>query len=300
MRQVDAKTENGPTTKASVSTLKHEIPSKQFVDERGVPFETWQRYPADALEVALKQHKWHDTNKATEHFWRGLYLKARSDPERAFQEFELVGPKESLSDYALANIAETYYSLQLSYRARNLIDYAIARGSKCTRVYEVSAVMYSGASQYANAAGAYINAAKYSADKPDVFMAFAADSWRRAGKVEEAVKILTDERTGKPIKPSASVLICRAKCLAMLHRWKEAADDFSGAIAKAGANLNDLRHVNRASLSPSNYVLMSAYLERSKCYDALGERKRAEADRAMHAQLSKTIEDDFFPKSREK
>jgi hypothetical protein len=76
-----------------------------------------------------------------------------------------------------------------------------------------------------------------------------------------------------------------------LGRWPEAAKDCTIAIQVADPSMSGGADAQQA-------IMSRAYLERAGCYDHMGKKDLAAADRRAHNKMSSELEEDFIGKGK--
>jgi tetratricopeptide (TPR) repeat protein len=118
----------------------------------------------------------------------------------------------------------------------------------------------------------------------------AASSMYLTGNTKEALAIVARAPAAIEIGSDGMLQLTKARCLEKLNRYEEAVSVLSKLIAEGKSKKVSYR------ADFVNAGLSRAFDERAKCYDKLGDKAKASADRQAQEQWSKGVENDLFGK----
>lgn len=269
-----------------------------YIDELYVPYAAWRDMKPPKLKEALSTPTGKRLPAESKCFWEAFIFKRQGRFEEATEKFEKSAPIDKYSTWALAEFAQAYLQSGNEKQAYKLIMLAIKNGSVNGSDYELKAQIEGMRGNISQEAADYIQAAKLCSkaneDKCTRFLAIGADALRRAGKPEEAIKLLSDLSSYKIDKTNPSIHLERAKCLVSLKKYEEAIKNYTAAIDMSRKFISN--NANDPRSGPQQLAVVNGYRERSKCYELMGKRLEASRDQAKFKELSEGIATDIIGK----
>jgi tetratricopeptide (TPR) repeat protein len=223
------------------------------------------------------------------HIWRGVSYWMQQRYEQAVVEFDAATNLSETSLTRQSKAAETYQALESSSKAVKIWNDILA---KCPfgKGFERRASCYRAMHRYEEAVADYKQGAAISPDHRRGYLAKAADILRGQHKYTEALVLLDKSVEDGSDIPHPLQYLSRAACLEEVNRWQEAATDCTTALKLANMPLFRDKHRKEAA----SMILSRAYVERAKCYDHLGKKALADADRKTHESMSSSLELDLI------
>ncbi|MBU6455349.1 MAG: hypothetical protein KGS72_26495 [Cyanobacteria bacterium REEB67] len=205
--------------------------------------------------------------------------------EAALPLFAKVKHPEEATDGEIYMAAKTFALAQDFQKAVALASIGVRRDNdqKCL---EIRAASYSNMNRFAEAIQDFETLARTMPTWASDYLAKEANLLIRMKKYPEALAVA--ERSQKSNQNDCAPPYTRGICLAKLGRQREAVQAFTQAIANAQRQIQAKRE--------ATFFLTNSLRERSKCYQALGKVKEAEADKAELARYSDKIMDELIGK----
>ncbi|MBS2010661.1 MAG: tetratricopeptide repeat protein [Cyanobacteria bacterium SZAS TMP-1] len=228
-------------------------------------------------------------NRNVVDFWRGMSRKCEKRYEEAGEQFDKCTDFGELSVEGQAQVAETYLYLEQYDKSLKILTPLIKKQPNFDCL-ELRGRCYTAAGKPELALPDLIAAAKLQETKSRSLLARAAEILRRQNKPKEALAVLKMGDANKEHSGDAPFYLSKAVCYEDLGQWKEAAEACSRALQVSMAGCRNGRE--RAG----QLFVSRSLLERAKCYDHLGRRDLAAADRAENGKFSSEVEDDFMGK----
>lgn len=259
----------------------------RYADEEGLPLGQSTTKDWENLSARIGRVDTARLPDATAHFLSGMRLMKLGRDEAAAAQFKLLPPPRRLSSFALDEIAQTYVRVDMMQDAAAAVEELFRRKAQTWRTYRVRAQINSARGANDLAGQDYERAADLTDDGTDA--AAAAEVYRRLGKYNEAINVLSKTIIRTKSHPDMLLYAIRGRCFRDQKEWSKAVEDFSTVI--------DFYQRNRAEYARSRGAPMiqaNVYLDRAKCFDAMGKHDLADRDRSVHNRLSKEIEQDIF------
>jgi tetratricopeptide (TPR) repeat protein len=225
---------------------------------------------------------------------RQIWLAACYAVEQRFEEavdgFSKVKNMDSASSsYALYLAAWSYSQMQDFTKAIELATLAIKRGNYY-QSYELRGGCYNAEKHYVEAASDYEKAATLMPNRAGGLYSEAANALLRANKPAEALVLANKAPEGtKGDGGDVPMRLTRALCYEKLNRWSDAVPQLTKGLAIARLQMS--KHQNYSNLSFSRCME-----ERAKCYEKLGKKAEATADRKELETWSKGMVQDWVGK----
>lgn len=235
-----------------------------------------------AIISQIPRHPNDDDTRAT---WLAACLSAEGKDEESLAEFGKVKHPEKANSYALYWVARAYCQEQSFARAEELASLGIARGD-CSECFEVRAACYESEKRYIDAAADYESLANCKKRYATDFHCKAALALLKANQPAKAMALIDKVYASEKGELSVTLLLAKGKCLESLGRYDEAIVFFSKAM-KAPA---------RKVPTEADFLRTSLLNERLKCFEKLGRKADAAADRAALEKISRGLSDDLLGK----
>lgn len=220
----------------------------------------------------------------------GACLAAKERFEDAVVEFDKVRHMDQASNSALCLAARAYAQTDDYPKA---IEYAGIAIKRCNdyESYEVRARCFNADRRYAEAAADYEKAAQVCPRRATDFYVQAATVMLRADRPTQALVLVERAPLGKPGSVDGATLLTKALCLEKLCRWSDGVTVLTKAVAicKSAASTEE---------DVATLCLIHCIGERAKCYEKLGKKTEAAADRQAVEKLSSGVESDLIGKRR--
>ncbi|MBS2009453.1 MAG: hypothetical protein JST01_20535 [Cyanobacteria bacterium SZAS TMP-1] len=220
--------------------------------------------------------------------WDAACLSVECKYDESVETFGKVRHLENGGGYVLYLAAMAYAQMQQFSRARELSTVAIER-YKNTACYELRATCYNDEKRYVEAAADYEKAALYSRSHASDFYCEAAQALLKANQAERALLLVDKASALQNASLIGSLRLTKGRCLEKLGRWSEAVSELSKAIECSKSR-------SKEEVSTSRFWLVSCLRERADCYDKLGLKAEAAADRTTLANMSSGLVNDLLGK----
>jgi tetratricopeptide (TPR) repeat protein len=222
--------------------------------------------------------------------WLAACLSYEKNYEESAAGFAKVKHLDRAPGAVLSMAAQTYAQMQDFARAIALSTLAIGRGYG-NPGYEIRAGCYNVEKRYVEAADDYQKAAKLRPRLATDLYCRAANAMLAANKPLPALALCDKAPTEARGVGKAALLLTKGLCYEKLERWSEGVTVLTEAIATARAGLSNCDN-------SSTLGLITSLVERAKCYEKLGKKAEAAADRRWQEQLSRGVENDLIGKDR--
>jgi tetratricopeptide (TPR) repeat protein len=237
----------------------------------------------------------------THHLRQGMALVNQHDPEAAAAEFNQCHDMTAVSDIDLLRIANTYALVSQHAKALKIVsrvfDHAKTgsghlKGEWQAFAYQIRADSSAATGKTSEALADYLKWAELSPKLAAVPLSKAANMMCRQNEYDQAIKLFNRAVAADSQTTDPAIYMYRGVCFEKMGRWTDAVRDFSESIRRGEASAKITEGSHSVSVS-------SSYLQRSKCYDKLGKKDLAEADRKMNEKMSRGLADDLFGGARE-
>jgi tetratricopeptide (TPR) repeat protein len=235
--------------------------------------------------IVLSRTPAHPNDEQARMIWKAACFSAEGQFDEAVAEFRKVANLESARGYLLYLAASAYIQTQDFARARELCDLAIKR-DHCHECYELRATCYNAEKRYIEAADDYQVAAAYSQHHAGDFYCEASQALLKANQPGRALQLIDKALSMPNTTKVGSLLLAKGTCLENLGRYPEAVAILSKAI---GTN-------HEGTLGLSRFWLVSCLTARARCYEKMGRKGDAAADRKTLDKMSTGIADDLLSK----
>jgi tetratricopeptide (TPR) repeat protein len=216
-------------------------------------------------------------------------LAAGEKYEEAVSEFAKVKNIDSGSTYCLYLAARTYLEVGNYARSIELANLGLKRG-KHSDFFEILAKCYSATKRYDEAARNFEQVAIRDPHRAHDKYVLAANVMLRANKPQQALYYAEKAPLGIPGEADCTTRLTRGLCLEKLNRWADAITELSKAMAVCNESEASDKNVELANL-----CLCHCLQERIICYEKLGQKANAAADRKAAEKLSRDLESDLIP-----
>lgn len=208
--------------------------------------------------------------------WLGACFSVEQKYEESVVEFAKVKHMDRAPGCVFHMAARAYAQVQDTARAIEISSLGIERVNDYEN-YEIRAACYNGEKRYVEAAGDYEKAALSRPRTAGNFHCKAALALLSANRPSQALALIGEVPSAGLEADGVAVLLTKAMCLERLNRWSDAVAVLTTAIALAKTILQPER---------SAFSLNNCLAERAKCYDKMGKKAEAVADRQRQEQLS--------------
>jgi tetratricopeptide (TPR) repeat protein len=229
---------------------------------------------------------------------RGCAQREHKDPDAAVVQFDLIKHPELGSNFELANMADSYNSVNRGDKALSLINVVIARIGDDKKLncpasgpypLAVRGDAYLALHRPDEAAADNIKVAGLCADGGKMYLTKAADILRHDKKYPRAI-VVFDRALKLPAQHDDVLLrVGRGCCFSEMKKYDAAIADFSEGIKLA----------DQPGRTNDKTILWSTTLcltERAKCYEKLGKFTAANQDKARRDKMSRSVEDELYGK----
>jgi tetratricopeptide (TPR) repeat protein len=216
-------------------------------------------------------------------------LAAGEKYEEAASEYAKVKNIESGSTYCIYLAARTYLEVGNYARSIELANLGLKRG-KHGDFFEILAKCYSATGRYDEAARNFEQVAIKDPHRAHDKYVLAANVMLRANKPQDALNYAEKAPLGVPGEADCTTRLTRALCLKKLNRWADAITELTKAIA-----ICKKTQANEKNVELANLCLCHCLQERIICYEKLGQKANAAADRKAAEKLSRDVESDLIP-----
>lgn len=276
------------------SQAEHGAATKLARQSSGLPdadLEKWLRsHKTNKVRAALAEFPKTAQGDEARLIWEGAYLSDDDKYDEAVEKFNRVKQIEGANDYVLSLAAKAYAQMKNVDKAIALSNLAIKRGGG-TANYEVRAGCYMLQNRYAEAIADYEKMAQMQPHSAKRFYTFGADAMLRLNKPAQAM-VLVDKALQAAHDVDLGLLLTKARCLEKLGRYAEAIKVL-GTAAEIGRRAN-----GDAITGPAELSFTRVLEERARCYDALGKKAEAAADRKEAQTFSSKMMDDLVGGAR--
>jgi len=218
--------------------------------------------------------------------WVAACLSAEGKEDESIAEFKRVKHLENVNNYALYLVAKAYCQTGDFARAKELCSFEIGRGDCCWECYDVRAVCYEVEKRYAEASADYEQAATKKPRYANGLYCKAAQSMLKANQPSKALAFVNKAPAIQKSESDVALLLTKGQCLERLNRNEEA-----------------LTFLNRAIATPpskkgidGSFLRTTALRERANCYDKLGRKAEAAADRSTLEKHASGLTNDLLGK----
>lgn len=229
------------------------------------------------------------TNRNVVDFWRGMSRKCEKRYEEAGEQFDKCTDLGELSIEGQAQIAETYMYLEQYDKTLKILTPLIKKHPNFDCL-ELRGRCYTAVGKPELALQDLIAAAKMQETKSRGLLSRAAEILRRQNKPKEALAVLKMGDANQDHSGDGPFFLAKAVCYEDLGQWNQAVEACSHALQVSLAGCRN------GSERAGQIFVSRSLLERAKCYDHLGKKDLAAADRAENGKFSSEVEDDFMGK----
>jgi tetratricopeptide (TPR) repeat protein len=218
--------------------------------------------------------------------WEGACLCKEGNFETAAAVFSKVKNLSSASAFLLNLAAQSFAQSGDSDRAIVLATSAIEKKDDF-RTYLLRAGCYSDKRRYVEAAADFDKAAQKHRSGANDYYCKEANALLAANKPQLALAACLKAPPVASGGGRVAPMMAKGICLARLDKWKEAADCYSSVLALAKCD----KSIDSQS---ANMFSSNCLAERAKCYEKLGQKALARADRQALENLSQEIAHDLI------
>ncbi len=225
----------------------------------------------------------------------------KNDPEAAAGQVDQCHELAGVSDVAHLRRAHTSALGSQHQKALKIVNRVIKDTKTSTRplpdqwqafAYQIRADSRDATGNSTEALADYLKWAEVSPKLAAEPLAKAANMMCRQQKHDQAIKLFNRAMGVDGQKTDPAIYLYRGECFEKMGRWSDAVLDFSEAIGRGEAAAKIMEGAYSITISTS-------YTERAKCYDKLGKKNLAAADRKTNEKLSRGLADDLFGGGRE-
>ena len=259
-----------PVTTASkgfpVTDLRLMLETRQYKNAEALLSKCSQGYPAYFVNL-----------------WKGLDRYKHGESDEACQYFRRCLPLHDVSSWVRCSVGDSFSQSGDYKMALQVLD-TVPRDKRAGMFYEIRSSCYIPLHRADEAVADLLVLAKYKGQAMSRIICNAAQVYYGEKRYGDALKLVNLAMQQKYVDRGAA--FCRGICYAKLHEDAMAVKDFTQTIEQALENPGDGKNDN-------TMILCRAYGERAKCYERLGKRSLAQADKVSLAGYSKTLSDDL-------
>jgi len=247
---------------------------------------------AEKIQIWLNPQFMYRPESGGKYVITGLKLLERDDVDRAAVQFQHCKDSSLVSSPVLARMSSAFLDAGMYDRSIECADTIIKRDPKLSSTndlvtaYTTKAHALITSNKHAEAAACLVQACHVKADNPGAPWHEASEELLKLGKSSEALKLSDEGLKAVPELPFA--YLSRALVLNSMKRHKEALDTLNKCLAVCA--------IAKKKYGPDCYIgfIPKVYQERAICYDKLGQKALAEADRKYVRSENSAWDDSFF------